>query len=99
MKYSEIIARNLKKAGWSLGYVSALDREARTNWITGRGPDRVRWYGYQSMRHIRRTASLCKESLICATNLQNNKRNHNANHAARSNESSETENAARANFW
>jgi len=33
VKYWEIIAGNLKKAGWSLGYVSALDREGRTIWI------------------------------------------------------------------
>jgi len=31
--YWEIIARNLKKAGWSLGYVSALDLEGQTIWI------------------------------------------------------------------
>jgi len=29
----EIIAGNLKKAGWSLGWVSALDCERRTIWI------------------------------------------------------------------
>jgi hypothetical protein len=29
----EIIADNLSKAGWSLGWVSALDLEARTIWI------------------------------------------------------------------
>jgi len=28
MKYWEIIADNLKKAGWSLGYVSAIDSKA-----------------------------------------------------------------------
>ena len=33
MKYWEIIACNLGKAGWSWGYVSALDSEARTIWI------------------------------------------------------------------
>jgi hypothetical protein len=33
VKYWEIIAHNLSKAGWSLGYVSALDREGRTIWI------------------------------------------------------------------
>ena len=33
MKYWEIIADNLKKRGWSLGYVSALDSEGRTIWI------------------------------------------------------------------
>jgi hypothetical protein len=31
--YWEIIADNLKKAGWSLGWVSAIDSEARTIWI------------------------------------------------------------------
>jgi hypothetical protein len=33
MKYWEIIADNLSKAGWSLGYVSALDSHGRTIWI------------------------------------------------------------------
>jgi hypothetical protein len=33
MKYWEIIADNLKKAGWSLGYVSAVDSQGRTIWI------------------------------------------------------------------
>ena len=33
VKYWEIIADNLKTAGWSLGYVSAADREGRTIWI------------------------------------------------------------------
>jgi hypothetical protein len=29
----EIIAENLSKAGWSWGYVSALDPKGRTIWI------------------------------------------------------------------
>ena len=33
MKSWEIIADNLSKAGWSLGWVSALDREGRSIWI------------------------------------------------------------------
>jgi hypothetical protein len=33
MKYWEIIADNLSKAGWSLGWVSAVDSERRTIWI------------------------------------------------------------------
>ena len=33
MKDWEIIADNLYKAGWSLGWVSAVDREGRTMWI------------------------------------------------------------------
>jgi hypothetical protein len=31
--YWEIVARNLKKAGWSWGWVSAVDSEGRTIWI------------------------------------------------------------------
>ena len=33
MKDWEVVADNLKKAGWSLGWVSALDLEGRTIWI------------------------------------------------------------------
>jgi hypothetical protein len=33
MKYWEIIAENLSKAGWSWGCVSALDSNGRTIWI------------------------------------------------------------------
>jgi hypothetical protein len=33
VKYWEIIADNLKKRGWSLGYVSAIDSNGRTIWI------------------------------------------------------------------
>ena len=33
MKYWEIIADRLSKAGWSLGWVSAIDSEGRTIWI------------------------------------------------------------------
>jgi len=33
VKYWEIIADNLSKARWSLGWVSAVDSEGRTIWI------------------------------------------------------------------
>ena len=33
VKYWEIIADNLKKTGWSLGLVSAVDSKGRTIWI------------------------------------------------------------------
>jgi hypothetical protein len=33
VKYWEVIADNLSKAGWSWGWVSALDSEGRTIWI------------------------------------------------------------------
>jgi hypothetical protein len=41
MKYWEIIADNLKKRGWSLGYVSAVDSNGRTIWMA----DAHRGYG------------------------------------------------------
>jgi len=33
LKYWEIIADNLSKAGWSWGWVSAIDSNGRTIWI------------------------------------------------------------------
>jgi hypothetical protein len=33
VEYWEIVACNLKKRGWSLGWVSAVDSERRTIWI------------------------------------------------------------------
>ena len=33
VKYWEIIADNLHNTGWSLGWVSAVNRERRTIWI------------------------------------------------------------------
>ena len=33
MKYWEIIADDLSKAGWSWGCVSAIDSQGRTTWI------------------------------------------------------------------
>jgi hypothetical protein len=33
LKYCEIIADNLSKAGWSWGCVSAIDWQGRTIWI------------------------------------------------------------------
>jgi len=33
VRFWEIIADNLKKAGWSYGYVSAMDCKGRTIWV------------------------------------------------------------------
>ena len=33
MKYWEIIADNLSKAGWSWGCIAAVDRDGRINWV------------------------------------------------------------------
>jgi hypothetical protein len=43
LKYWEIIADNLKTAGWSLGWVSALDLEGRTSWIADAHRDAKRF--------------------------------------------------------
>jgi hypothetical protein len=47
MKYWEIIADNLSKAGWSLGWVSAVDSQGRTIWIA----DAYRDYGRRFVVH------------------------------------------------
>jgi hypothetical protein len=63
-KYWEIIARNLKKPGRSLGYVSAIDSEGRTIWIA----DAHRSDGkrYVVRANQKPTACLEFESAICA---------------------------------
>ena len=42
--YWEIIADNLKKRGWSLGYVSAIDSNGRTIWIVDAHRDNGKRY-------------------------------------------------------
>ena len=41
MKYWEIIADNLSKAGWSWGWVSVVDSEGRTIWIVDAHRDTI----------------------------------------------------------
>jgi hypothetical protein len=43
MKYWEIIAHNLKKAGWSWGCVATVDRERRTIWVVAAERDAQRF--------------------------------------------------------
>jgi len=43
VKYCEIIVDNLRKAGFSLGWVSPLDLEGRTIWIADAHRDRKRF--------------------------------------------------------
>jgi len=47
MKYWEIIADNLSKAGWSWGCVSTIDSNGRTIWI----PDAHRGDGKRFVVH------------------------------------------------
>jgi hypothetical protein len=63
--YWEIIADNLKKAGWSYGYVSAIDSNGRTIWIADahRGGKR---FGCAMHADEKLTAFLELESAICA---------------------------------
>jgi hypothetical protein len=44
VKYWEIIADNLRKAGWSLGWISAVDSNGRTIWIADAHRDDVKRY-------------------------------------------------------
>jgi hypothetical protein len=59
----EIIADNLSKAGWSYGYVSAVDSNGRTIWIA----DAHRGYGRRYVVHAdeKLTAFLELERAIC----------------------------------
>ena len=63
MKYWEIIADNLSKTGWSLGYVSALDSHGRTIWIADAHRDGKR---YVVRADEKLTAFVELESAICA---------------------------------
>ena len=44
MKYWETIADKLSKAGWSLGWVSAVDSQGRTIWIVDAHRDNGKRY-------------------------------------------------------
>ena len=63
MKYWEIIAQNLKKRGWSLGWVSTVDSQERTVWIVDAHRDGKRFV----VRADEKLAAFLElESAICA---------------------------------
>jgi len=66
-RYWEIIADDLKKAGWSLGWISAVDSQGRTIWIV----DAHRGDGQRFVVHAdeKLTAFLELESAIRGHNL------------------------------
>jgi hypothetical protein len=64
VKYWEIIADNLSKAGFSWGCVSALDCEGRTIWIVDAHRDDGRRFVVRADEKL--TAFLELESGICA---------------------------------
>jgi hypothetical protein len=64
MKYWEIIADNLKKRGWSLGYISAIDSQGRTIWIADAHRGDGKRYVVRADEKL--TAFIELESAICA---------------------------------
>jgi hypothetical protein len=61
-RYWEIIADNLKKRGWSLGWVSAIDSEGRTIWIADAHRDDGKRYVVRAEEKL--TAFVALESAI-----------------------------------
>ena len=59
MKYWEIIADNPSKAGWSWGYVSAIDSNGRTIWIADAYREGKRFVVYR-----RKTDSFSRAQLL-----------------------------------
>jgi hypothetical protein len=51
VKYWEIIADNLSKAGWSWGCVSAVDSAGRTIWIADAHRDDGKRFVVQRMKY------------------------------------------------
>jgi hypothetical protein len=68
MKYWEIIADNLHDAGWSLGWVSALDCEGRTIWIVDAHRDDGKRFVVRADEKL--TAFLELESVIRPARLE-----------------------------
>jgi hypothetical protein len=62
MKYWEIIADSLSKAGWSWGCVAAMDREGQTIWIVDAHRDNGKRFIVHAEEKL--TAFLKVESVI-----------------------------------
>jgi hypothetical protein len=68
VKYWEIIADRLSKAGWSLGWVSAIDSEGRTIWIVDAHRDDGRRFVVRAAEKL--TAFLELEAAIRVANVE-----------------------------
>jgi hypothetical protein len=66
MKYWEIIADDLKKAGWTYGYVSPLGCHSRTTWVADAHRD---WKRFVVRADEKVTAFLKLERTICIHRL------------------------------
>ena len=69
MKFWEVIADNLSKAGWSWGCVSAIDLEARTIWIADAHRDDGKRFVVHADEKLNSRFALVG-SLTCTANLQ-----------------------------
>jgi hypothetical protein len=69
MKYWEIIADNLHNTGWSLGWVSAVNREGQTIWIADAHRGDGKRYVVRSDEIL--TAFLELESAVATTSGRN----------------------------
>ena len=70
MKYWEIIADNLKKRGWSYGYVSAVDSQGRTIWIVDAHRDDGRHFVVHSDEKLSAFIELERQVLTVTFYLQ-----------------------------
>jgi hypothetical protein len=66
LKYWEISADNLKKRGWSLGWVSAIDSQGRTIWIADAHRDDGKRFVVRADEIL--TAFMELEAVICLKN-------------------------------
>jgi hypothetical protein len=96
MKYWEIIADNLKKAGWSLGWVSALDCEGRTIWIADAHRDDGKRFVVRSDEEL--TAFFQLESAIRRNLAALAAKTSNGNHPSKGNGSHKVEKPCFARF-
>jgi hypothetical protein len=68
VKYWEIIADNLSKAGWSWGIISAIDSQRRTIWIADAHRDDGKRFVVRADEKL--TAFMELEAAIRPTNVE-----------------------------
>jgi hypothetical protein len=71
MKYWEIIADNLSKAGWSWGWISAIDCRGQTIWIVDAHRDDGKRFVVSADEIL--TAFLELEAAVCKRQWQSQK--------------------------
>jgi hypothetical protein len=69
MQHWELIADSLSKAGWSLGWVSAIDSEERTIWIVDAHCDDGKRFVVHADEKLRAFVELERQVLTVTFNL------------------------------